>query len=936
MGRKLHFFGWDRPVQESAVEFLVSDKDSGLIDLSADLVIVPTQHSGRRLSDRLALLAAVKQTAVLPGLIVSPRYLLTQACKTSRISGKTQSLSLWIDVLLSTDLSRFPILFSSPPANKDFSWAMSIGRHLLSIQSELGDNGYTIQDLCTLDHDMFEEEKRWNELAALAELFFNRVHEAGLAEANQTQREAISRLTLPPEIKRIVMIAVPDPTPLAVTALEHLSTVLPVDICVHAPSSMADYFDDWGRPRSDKWHNFETDIASENITLAGKTVDQADAVATMVLGKDAVLRLQDTAIGAADELVIPQLKTLFARNEVATFSPQGEPLSNHPLFLLITSLSDILSRPQFEAYARLLRNPYILDYLTKSIDNFSVTKLMHDLDRIQGQFMPYRFSDVTRVLKKGLYPGSDLQNALTKVEKWISQFSGADTCQTVRSVLAEIFSVRELSITNESDRLFRDVSEFIISTLDELDSPVIKSLNVPAYGIMDLLLLAMQTQSYYPDRHGAELDLLGWLELPWEDAPNLIITGMNDGCVPASIVGDLFLPEKLRRFLGLKTNDQRFARDAYLLTAICESRRHTGDVKIIVGKTNDAGDILKPSRLLFLCDDSSLSERASRLFRPMESMGEIAPREIDWKLVADSSINVPETISVTALRDYLICPYRFYLKRILHMKEVGNRKRELDPSEFGSLCHYALERFGRDEEIRDSTDEQLIADFLADQLNKRVRETFGSAPPVLVSIQTESIRQRLEHAARIQAGLRSAGWRIAEVEKSISCREPWSTNIMITAKCDRIDINDNSGNIRIYDYKTSDQKRCPVKAHMATLSNSAEVPDFIRFESRGRSYRWMDLQLPLYFLMLYGEYRDNVECGYFNLPKAVGDTGIAIWDDFDPALIELAATCAEGITSAVKDKRFWPPAAHVEYDEYSRILLGDALAFASSPVPTVK
>src|SRR5262249_54804417 len=83
-------------------------------------------------------------------------------------------------------------------------------------------------------------------------------------------------------------------------------------------------------------------------------------------------------------------------------------------------------------------------------------------------------------------------------------------------------------------------------------------------------------------RHGASLrfdarpagalDLLGWLELLWEDAPHLVVAGLNDGRVPETVAGDAFLPEALRRRLGLKTNEARFARDAYLLAALAAAR----------------------------------------------------------------------------------------------------------------------------------------------------------------------------------------------------------------------------------------------------------------------------------------------------------------------------------------------------------------------------
>ena len=54
-----------------------------------------------------------------------------------------------------------------------------------------------------------------------------------------------------------------------------------------------------------------------------------------------------------------------------------------------------------------------------------------------------------------------------------------------------------------------------------------------------------------PRSDRAAIELRGWLELPWDDAPALVVTGMNEGMVPASGGSDLFLPDTLRRRLKL-------------------------------------------------------------------------------------------------------------------------------------------------------------------------------------------------------------------------------------------------------------------------------------------------------------------------------------------------------------------------------------------------
>ena len=66
-----------------------------------------------------------------------------------------------------------------------------------------------------------------------------------------------------------------------------------------------------------------------------------------------------------------------------------------------------------------------------------------------------------------------------------------------------------------------------------------------------------------------------------DDAPALVVTGMNEGIVPSSRNSDPFLPNRLRRLLGIEDNDRRYARDAYALGVLRYSKE---DLRIIAGR----------------------------------------------------------------------------------------------------------------------------------------------------------------------------------------------------------------------------------------------------------------------------------------------------------------------------------------------------------------
>ena len=104
---------------------------------------------------------------------------------------------------------------------------------------------------------------------------------------------------------------------------------------------------------------------------------------------------------------------------------------------------------------------------------------------------------------------------------------------------------------------------------------------------------------------GEAVELLGWLELPTDTAPAVIVTSLNEGFVPKSLNSDLFLPNSLRRRLQINDNQRRYARDAYALSVLLASR---DEVQLIVGRRDADGNPLFPSRLLFAADEQTIAQ----------------------------------------------------------------------------------------------------------------------------------------------------------------------------------------------------------------------------------------------------------------------------------------------------------------------------------------
>ena len=397
--------------------------------------------------------------------------------------------------------------------------------------------------------------------------------------------------------------------------------------------------------------------------------------------------------------------------------------------------------------------------------------------------------------------------------------------------------------------------------------------------------------------------------------------------MPKSAGADAFLPDRLRRELGLLHNERRYARDAYTTSVLCQSRK---ELRVLFARRNTTNDPLQPSRLIFACPDMMLIGRAQQFFAGAKS--EPSSRRLllaTGGTIPDlSRFEVPrpvprgrprQYVSVTEFKDYLACPYRYYLRRVLRLQAVDDASRELDGGAFGTLLHKALGAFGRDSSgPRDSDREQEIFEFLADQLGTLAGQTYGTDQRrPAIRLQLEQARQRMRAFAACQTELRRAGWRIVHAEGDEKERLSASflvdeEAIKLVGRIDRIDFHESSRKVRILDYKTADSARSPEQAHQ-------------------QGAKWTDLQLPLYRYLWRSATPLLVDCtvevAYFNLPKTEDETKVAVaqWDD---AMFAQADEEARRIVRGIRKEEFWPP----EYpapkfsDDFAAICLDNALS----------
>ena len=907
MAKQVLFFDWSEPVLRQVVTFLTQDRPGRLLDLSDTLLLVPTRHAGRRLREALALAMAERSGAVLPGRVDTPSVVFQPALDRKVAAEFVESI-VWCETLRTLNATDFPALWPTAPELSDPSAALRFSRPFSRLRRLLCEEGRTVCEIAAVISST-GEAVRWHDLARLEDLYLARLAAAGWRDGCQ-ERLACSRASPPAQWRRVVLLFAPDPPPLAIQTLKRWAEELDLLVCVHAPESERAAFDEWGRPRSEIWGARDLDLEESSLRHYAGPREQAKAAAAVLVAIPPT-SFGAVAMGIPDRNLSPFIEAELEALGRSVYDPEGRSAIYHPPVAPALAWLRAAVEESAVSLGDLLREPDVLERFISD-----PRRALSEWDQLRAAHLPNSLEDVLRVLKSnGPLDFSMLSEALRGIVPLLGRLKTSGLGGELLRTLSEVYRDRMLVSGVPRDERFAEAARSLRDILDAFES-VEPGLPASCRKPFSLLLAdALREIRLYPERKPDAIDLLGWLELHWEDAPVLLVTGLTEGCVPETVTADPFLPGGARDALGLRGNADRFARDLYLLTAMCRSRSPDALI-VFLGATDATGEPMKPSRLLLRCAPDQLPQRVLRLFSESEPPAPSPAWSRAWKLTPPSlsALSMPSRFSVTELRDYLECPFRYFLKHRLGMKPLDVAPREMDALSFGTACHAALQRFGGNPEIRESVDAGEIARFLCEAASSWIAAQYGPNPGLAVRLQKDAMHSRLTAAARVQARERAAGWRIIQVEIPVSLT---LAGVELRGRIDRLDRHEFSGAVRAIDYKTSETFTPPEEIHLRSANETH--PSWTQTAIFGKPKRWTDLQLPLYVRMLRVAGFADAGCGYFLMPKAVSATEFAPWTGFDTAMEEAAVACAMEVVRRIGLRVFWPPSPHLEYDPFETL-----------------
>ena len=872
----------------------------GVADASEALVVVPASRARRAFERHLFAeardrgVAAIAPEVVTPGALVA-RFAVPAGC----VLGPLGERVSWRAAIDRCETALVAPLFPEA-VGEDVPEERSreaVASRVASLARECAAACRTFAEVAEfLERTQPESDpSRWRALVAVA-------HERArvLGEARAADRSADGVLAVTEErlhvggVRRVhLFLADPDPVQrrllrqLAERGVDVRSMVHAVDGELPAPLDVD------GCPAHEAWSGVGLEVPQDIVLRAGTPADQAAAVMDAIAAVPAPRRTDEIAVAVPDAAVAAEVSVRLPAWGVPVSAPPGRSAADGALGLLILAVSEWVGVRSCEALEALVRAP--------AVESWLATKGIPDAPLRVAEFASC--SGARHVPEPGVHPSTSRVDATCQaIDALLGPLASARSAPEVASALRAVLR----TLVRPEGQADRDAGDAALAAIAELESlPAVLAAGPTPAGWMRLVRESMAGEVLPSAGADDGIELMGWLEAGIDDAPHLVLTGMNEGTVPEGLTIDPWLPDSARERLGMQCARRRQARDAWILHGLLRRKR---SVRLVTGRTTADGERLRPSRLLlgqrgpdlarrvlWLSGEEGPLAQAARWQGAAPATGQFGPSPVPE---GDAPI---DRISVTSFRDWFASPLLFRLKRDprLKLNEPNGRVTELDPMTFGTLVHDALEEWGRGEAERCASGAEPTED--AERIERDVLAAFDRirrkkfVPEVrgAYAVQFALAIERLRAFARVQAGWAKAGWRVAKAEMQFDTYEGKAVTpapligprrVRLTGRIDRVDLHPEFGYAAL-DYKTASEAQDPEKSHR-----------------KPRSAEWTDLQLPLYRVLLgsVGIQVPPNQLGYFSLPSNPSDAQISLTEGWDEAIAQEAEVEARRIAALVE------------------------------------
>jgi ATP-dependent helicase/nuclease subunit B len=867
----------------------------GIVDLSDSLVLVPASRARRALERHLFALAAERGVAAIAPHVVTPGGLAGRlVVPRRRLVGSLAARASWSAALAGMPDAEVAPLFPDAAAGGGRSplAEAAVARRAAAMHRDCSAAGIGFRDVAEhVRRTMPESDPaRWDALCALSAARDRLLAACDAADPAAEAVAAADSGAIHAEGIRRAFVLLADPEPLQRRLLRALAASgADLTVFVHAAGpELPAPLDEEGFPDHAAWQRAAVEVPDGMIMLAGSPADQAAAVAEAIGGMPAPRRTTEIAIAVPDADAAREVSVRLPAWGIPVTAPPGRTAADAPVGLLVEALAAWIGERSCDALCALARHPDVERWLAS---RGCIDAVVRTAEFAAGG---------ARAV-----PASLGHPACGRVRP-VAEALDSLCAPMLRAAAPRAFggALRDAlgSLVRPMDQGARDAADAVRSAIDELESaPPALLAGLDAAALLRLVHERIAAETLPSEGPDDGVELMGWLEAGIDDAPHVVVAGMNDGTVPEGMVIDPWLPDSARERLGMPCARRRQARDAWILHGMVLRKPF---LRLVCGRVTAEGEPLQPSRLLLglrgealarrvarMTDDATPRASAARWSAAMPARGLFGPEPVPEGTAAIA------TISVTAFRDWFASPKLFRLRRDprLRLDEPRTSVHELDPMGFGNLVHAALERWGRGAAARTAsgqppeTDPGAIERDLLAALDDLRAAEFVPELRGAFEVQLALAAERLRAFARVQADWAARGWSVLHSELAfgggpgqLAPPEIGSSGIRLTGRIDRVDVHPELGHAAL-DYKTSAEAADPAAEH------------------RTKDGEWKDLQLPLYRVLLRstGLEVGPGHLGYCSLPSNPSRTEIRLAEGWDAAIVAEAEAEAERIAALV-------------------------------------
>ncbi len=943
-------------------------KSNGLIDFSKYLFVLPTQEASRIFREKIAELFA-PQGGVLSLNTVLPEYFIYNQIPNKQSLSQEKTLEIWYQVLDKMQNNFGENIFKNniwDRQKNNTAWKLAVCKMFQHLRKDIAlEQGLNCRDFYDENKNKpwdseAERNFRFEEFLQYEEKFIelktdNFCDEADLILWNINQTQLTDK-----NIKKIILLDCCELKKSVINCLNNLKDV-EIELYLNVSKSELGLFDEFGHVKIDEIRKIKLNLDFETqIAEYDKPIDMAKKIYNFI--SDSSTQSLPSCIGVLSSEIIPYLEYLLknsADNQIKIYSPHSAKLSTCPwtnLFLEILSLKTDIYNVSFEQTAKLIRNGLISNYLSCKIENFNYKKLLETLDNLQADHLLDSFTNLEKFAEKDEL----VLKVLAEIKSWNNILNkNDDTLIAAWSILTQIGEENDLS------NLDIDKSEQELNELKKLITEFAKLQNEELK--LELLKFALRDKELtFKGDNGEAINLAGFLELSWAADKNLLIAGMNEQNFNCSESNNLFIPEKVREALSFTSQKNRHATDIYRFYALTKAH----NLGIMIGRSNNAGDILKPARLLFYLDDDALINSCNLLFsgKLYENITDKSNNKNKeyfkyYPHIADLQKN---TISVSSLRTYLDCPYKFYLQETYRNQEINDRNSELENNQTGTIIHEVLR------EGQNDLNSTISGEKLERLLETSMRKNYGNLQNALIEIQKAYMLKTLFNFTRHHTEYLQNKDNFHIIATELPFKIPLYkfvgnqkfANIFFKGQIDRIDYFEEVDNfgitrkvIQLLDYKTTTKEKNPFTSHISKVTSKDEsewrnwqffelTDDGIELNTRfgntekiPEKWYFSDVQLPLYAAIiknnpeLIEEQMKKIDCNfninnyeirtaYFTLSASEELGGEKRFFKVNYFVQDALTILEKAATKIFLERKFWEPNFHAKYQAEILELLG--------------